>query len=101
QVINFMRKSPAFRFGSISTEPADPACYLVSNVRFAPKATDRYAHAKCREGPGHLYGAIVVKAVRSLLAGLRHLLVPPCFPLGCCAERRSRVAEGHRGATCP
>jgi hypothetical protein len=56
-------------------------------------------------GPEDLYGAIGVKAFRygpsPCSAGLRHLLVPTCFLLGRCAERRSRVAEGHRGATRP
>jgi hypothetical protein len=58
-----------------------------------------------RKVPWRLYGAIGVKAFRygssPCSAGLRHLLVPTCFSLGCCAQRRSRVAEGHRGATCP
>jgi hypothetical protein len=37
-------RRPDFRFGSFSTEPAGPACYLMST--FASKRPDRYAHAK-------------------------------------------------------
>jgi hypothetical protein len=58
-----------------------------------------------REGPTDLYGVMGVKAFRywpsPCSAGLRHLLVPTCFLPGCCAERPSRVAEGHRGSDLP
>jgi hypothetical protein len=47
--------------------------------------------------PKDLYGAICVKTIRygssPCSAGLRHLLVPTSFSLGCCAQRRSRVGR--------
>jgi hypothetical protein len=66
-----------------SRGPLSGNCFAIQiNVRFAPE---------------DLYGAICVKTIRygssPCSAGLRHLLVPTCFSLGCCAQRRSRVGR--------